>query len=518
MKMERHRPEQASQAAGTLERHPYIEQDNAASLHIYRRLKEAVHECEPLAAPHLNVVAIFFPDLMRILTGYDLRVRELSGPYRPQAEAEFRPVKSLPYIGFSDVASGIDPDSKKYGLVAAEVPKKYRLVSAASRALRPVPGASGAIAIAKPSALDLRRLMSAMLKGLMRLTFPSPTPLAIPGLDDQLRCLGLRVEEISDDLGWSDSPAPITDVICRHIRALAVEGEPQRVNYQALVCGSLALGFNRLIAARTMAVGAPVVTISHGAGEGMHDEPIFGYGERSFATAMLGFGPAGMELSKSPAYARSLHQPPEYFESDAPDVLASYLGPEVDPLDSMEGKAVFYVPTSFSGNIRYGPFRDMPDRMYLRWQEALFREFPDATWKGYPEAAYDRYSTVRQLIPGSVKRISRVYLKDCLRQADVLIFDYVSTAFCEAAATSKPIIFLDIGLRNHSRAAQRAISDRCIYLRVDPENPGPLKEQILSLGQKSCVNTFSPQFSLATDGLHSGRIAAALEVVRDLLR
>ena len=217
-------------------------------------------------------------------------------------------------------------------------------------------------------------------------------------------------------------------------------------------------------------------------------------------------------------FARSLHEPPRYVESDAPDIRASYRGPDVDLFSSIDGEAVFYVPTSFSGDIRYGPFRDIPDRLYLQWQEALFREFPNAVWKGYPEAGYGRHSTAHRLVPSTAQRTSRVFLQECLRQADVLIFDYVSTAFCEAAATSKPIIFLDIGLRNHSSAAQRAISDRCIYLRVDPGNPGQLRDQIGSLSQKSCVNTFSPQFSLATDMSHSERIPAALRAIRDVLR
>ena len=500
------------------ERHPYIEQDNAASLHICRRLEVAIRECEPLAAPHLNLVAVFFHDLIRILTGCDLRIREMNGPYSPHTEAALGPVESFPYIGFSDVANGIDPDSKTYGLIAADVPSKYRLVSAASRLLGPVAGSGGTVAIAKPSALNKRQLLSTLLKKRMPVTYPLPTPLAIPGLDAQLQRLKLCVQEISDDLDWPESTERIGDVIRRHITALALDGKPQRAGYQVLICGSLANGFNRLIAARTMAAGVPVVEISHSAGEGILDEPVFGYGERSFCTSMLGFGPAGGELSTSGEFARSLQEPPEYVESDAPEILASYHGPEVDRLGSIEGETVFYVPTSFSGNTRYGPFRDMPDAMYLQWQESLFREFPNAVWKGYPVAGYGLHSTTQSLVPHGANHVSRIRLQDCLHQADVLIFDYVSTAFCEATATSKPIIFLDIGLRNYSAAAQRAISDRCFYLRVDPGNPGELRERILSLSKKLCVNTFSPQFSLASSSTHFGRIAATFEIVGDLLK
>ena len=493
----------------TERRHPHIEADNAASLEVYRRLRQAVDECESHAVPYLNVVAVFFHDLMFILTGYDLRLREIDGPYSPQTSAEWRPLKRLPYLDFSDAENGIVLEEKTYGLVASEIRRSRRWGSVLSRVVGPLVGARSAVAIAKPSALDPRKLVSAVLRGRMQVTFPSPLSLAIPGLSRQMEHLDRCIEEMADSLGWPYSPAGVQEVVGRHIRALAVEGDPQPVSYRALVCGSLAEPFNRLLAARARAAGVPVVEVSHGGGDGMYDEPLYGYGERSFATALLGFGPAGGELLEAAEYVESLNEAPWYVESDEPEIKGLYQAPEISQLESLDGKNVFYVPTSFAGCTRYGPFHDIPDRMYLQWQEHVFRAFPDAVWKGHPKDA-----TTHGFVPKGANRVMKAPFRDCMREADVFVFDYLSTAFCLAAATSKPIIFLDIGVRNLSKAAEQAVADRCMVVKTDPENAGDLREQVMALSRKQCVNSFSTRFSLATKQSRTGRVNAAVEIVK----
>ena len=499
----------------TNDRNPYIERDNAASLLVYRRLKQAVADCQPCAGPYLNVAAVFFHDLMRILTGYALRIRECIGPYRPQTADEWQPLRRMPYLGFAEVENGIDLDTNTYGFgfTVPAVNLRRRWVSALARMAGPVLDRRATVAIVSPSALNPRQLVFDMLRSRMRVTFPMFTPLAIPNLNEQLTRLCQRIEEIGDDLSWPGPVDPVREVVNRHIRALATEGDPQPVTYQALICGTLSEPLTRLVAARTRAAGVPVVEVSHGEAEGVDDEPIFGYGDRSFVTELLGYGPGGGELLASAEHAESLHDPPAYIESDAPQVQRLNRGTEVRKLGGPKSHKVFYVPTTLSGNARYGPFRDMPDLMYIRWQEALLREFPELVYKGYPQGAVND-----RLVPRGVRNSTRVPLHECVDEADVFVFDYLSSAFCIAAATSKPIIFFDIGLRNPSKAAKRAIAERCIYLRVDPENPGPLAERVREVAHEPRVNTFSEQFSLATRRQSRGREELAVDIVKRLLK
>ena len=88
---------------------------------------------------------------------------------------------------------------------------------------------------------------------------------------------------------------------------------------------------------------------------------------------------------------------------------------------------------------------------------------------------------------------------EVLEFADVFIFDYPTTAFAYAAATNKPIIYFDIGLRNLTTEALKSIKSRCIYIKGKADNPEPM---ILALSEKineKCLNNYSIQYSLSED-------------------
>ena len=495
------------------QRHPYIEQDNAVSFKIYRDLKQTVQECQPHAAPNLNLAEVFLKDLMIILTGYALRIREVDSPYRPQTAEEWKPQGRLPYIDFSDVENGIDPDSKVYGAVESAERTVLQRVSKVSRMVGPMVGARNTVAIGKPSALDLRELISSLLRSRTKISFPAAIPLAIPNRTEQFKHLEVCVQNVCERLERGNSAPAVFRVVQRHVQSLTIEKDPQPFNFEALVVGSRGVSANRLLAARAGAAGVPVIGVSHGGGDGMYDEPMYGLDEKSFATSVLGFGPAGGQLLDDADFTESLHGVPEYTESDDPQVRSLYGTSEIPALATLDGKKIFYVPTSFLGAGRCGPFRDIPDRMYLQWQETLLREFPEAVWKGYPNDFSSHKS-----VPVGAKTISRLPLQECLGEADVFIFDYLSTAFCLAAATDKPIIYFDIGLRNPSKIGLKGIQDRCIYLQADPEYAANLKELVVSRTQEPRYNTFTSRVSLATTPPIQSRTQIAVNLLKGTLR
>ncbi len=486
----------------------YVAEDNRASLEAYTGLLRAMAECEGSAAPYLNLVSVFFHDLMMILTGVALRARELDGPYPPPPAQLARRFTHFPYVDYHDLRHGLDPDTKRYEPQYFFVPWKRKLVSAAS-------GVSGfgrpRVALGKPSSLDLNRLVPALLKRRLRLAFPEPAPLAVPGLHDQLDTLLGHVEGILAVLELERLAAGVREILGRHVRARAVERPPLPAPWDVLVSGSLVFS-NRPLAARSRAAGLPVVGISHGEAEGVLDEPLFGYGERSYATHLLGYGPAGRTLPENATYVRSLYELPEYVESDA-DTVRRLHRPDagVEATPPLDGARAVYVPTSFSGPSRYGPFRDVPDALYLGWQEALFRELPDAVWKGHPKEHN------RALTPTNAAHTSRRPLPEYLETADVFIFDYVSTALVTVMATSKPVVFLDIGLRNLGPDAMRLLKQRCTYVAVDPTAPLNLREQVAAASAGNRDNAFTAAHSLATSGGGRDRQDVLLETIERIL-
>jgi hypothetical protein len=141
----------------------------------------------------------------------------------------------------------------------------------------------------------------------------------------------------------------------------------------------------------------------------------------------------------------------------------------------------------------------MHDVAYLEWQRGLMTCIGQAApgraiWKLH---AKDR-TRVEASIPG-VAAISERFFEDVMGAADVFVFDYLSTAFSLAAATSKPIIYLDIGLRNLAAQAMEAVQDRCIYVRADPRQPQGAFRKALELADKACLNHFTTSFCLPAD-------------------
>jgi hypothetical protein len=278
-------------------------------------------------------------------------------------------------------------------------------------------------------------------------------------------------------------------------------GRPNRPwRASALLAGSLVEPKARIAAARAKAEGIPVISVFHGESCGAHDEPVFGYGEKAFADVVVGYGELGCKLALDNQSSRSLYDAPiAYVPSASEKMCAIFSGNPIPPLAALKSPRFMYIPTSLTGDGRYGPYRDMHDVAYLEWQRGLMACIGQAApgrviWKLH---AKDRIK-VEVSIPG-VAAISDRFFEDVMDAADVFVFDYLSTAFSLAAATSKPIIYLDIGLRNLAPQAMEAIQDRCIYVRADPRQPEESFRKALELADKACLNRFTTSFCLPAD-------------------
>ena len=86
---------------------------------------------------------------------------------------------------------------------------------------------------------------------------------------------------------------------------------------------------------------------------------------------------------------------------------------------------------------------------------------------------------------------------DVIQEPDIFIFDYPSTAFALAAATSKAIIYFDIGLRNLKPGALDSIKERCVYINGAAIDAQSLVLRAYQERDKQCKNTYTPRYSLS---------------------
>lgn len=498
---------------------------NRIGLEIYKTLLEAFSDCDRLLAQAkasrcLNLVAVFFHELVRVLCAYYFKRYEIDSAMAQNGRTlSFRlsgQEDTCPYVGYSfalrSELSALQWPRRRSSTRARATETARAFLAAISRLAGTLQGQRAACLLYSPNvAADIADVLAALdqsatgVRWAARPLERAQARVVLPEAQGQMEVLKRHLDSLAHRLArsWPGRlavPATLVALVRRWIESHLCARRLPPLHADALLAGTLTDLETRIAAARACAQGIPVVSVLHGESHGALDEPVFGYGEQTFVDVMIGYGPAGGELVEVSQFARPLYPGmARYVPAVSEKLKRVYSAMPIPALAELEAPRVMYVPTLLSGNLRYGPFRDMHDVAYFQWQRGLMaccaRMFPGkTTWKNHPKSLV----SADMAVPGVRRATGR--FEDAIDTADVFIFDYVSTAFSLAAATSKPIIYLDIGLRNLTPAAQEAIRERCIYVPADPRQPAEALRLALDQRHKRCANSFTPLFSLPADG------------------
>ncbi len=466
----------------------YIRKDNQDCLVVYTTLLKGFHEIKRDIHPYLNIIAIFFQDLMGILTNYVLKLNGVRHISNTEYFNSLPEIRDFPYyINYRDVIRGIDYEKKIYR--REKIGRlRFRAVSI---------GVSVFNKFKLYRALKVGLLPTVPLNRDFKFKFFFEAPLiSLPEMYKQMKVLFSCVDKIWEKLCIISSSLGMKKLIEKHIK-LYVKNQLNNPfpEIDVFVTSGLTNVSPRIVAALCRSKAIPVVNIFHGESDGLIDEPIFGYAENGFASIVLGYGRLGKQLQRICNFAKPLYEYPHYICGNSEKIKNIYKNSRIEPMGELDGKRIMYVPTSFSGvRYRYGPFRDMPDIMYLKWQEKLIEFFPDLIWKGHPKEKAEA-----DLFPKGIKYILRERLENCFQKSDIFFFDYISSAFYIACATDKPIVYFDIGLRNITSEAYEFIKKRCIVIIVNPESPPNLKEAVINYKNHSFYNELTQKYSLYSE-------------------
>jgi hypothetical protein len=248
---------------------------------------------------------------------------------------------------------------------------------------------------------------------------------------------------------------------------------------------------NRKLAINFLQEGKEVIAFTHGEiASTIFDEPMYRYAERGLCSTLVEYG----EREKKELKENVLVPPSETIYRSSRVAQSRYR-----PSDRIEPKnltsvKVLYIPTTYVGNLIYGPFHAYPDSVYSEWQSAIIKVLPSVVTKAHPKSKRN-YS-----LPGQMENR---WLDDCIEEYDVLILDYVATSTVLAMVTDKPIIFFDIGLRRVTRDFFVALRKRCHYVVINIDDN--LDEQIeyaiesFSTGNHVWSNMHIGRFCLSSD-------------------
>jgi hypothetical protein len=290
------------------------------------------------------------------------------------------------------------------------------------------------------------------------------------------------------------------------------QGKPDYV-----IVGSLAVLENRIAALNCKDSGGTVIAFSHGTNSTLSfDEPYVGYGELSFADFYFDYG-SRLDQGLSRHQLTLNNYAPKLIRRSSKKIH-SLLKSRSNKVTEYSGMGrPLYVPNGFSGPNRYGPFRDISDVIYMRWQKALIKTLPNIIYKVYPSNHLPSYQLFEDNLPVRVIK-ENLQKIDIENVCDFIILDYFATAHSIASATSKPIIYFNLGLRNINCETKDIFLSRVYWVDVDLNSD--LEDQITdainkftNLGKALSNNYFSEFDSLAKTGMVSDAALLLKEVI-----
>jgi hypothetical protein len=516
------------------------ERDSRHGLVIYESLLAAVEECDALlsnsgSSPFLNLAAVMFPELQRSLSSIAFKAFELDSvqgilplDMTRLRESEPKPGSLIAptYSWVTDPSLPHDFDDGR----KSDLSIRSKIRQAADSIRSSLDRSSTRIVYNSPIAADLQAIRNGLAESFQqrsswsfrRVNHRYGRVLSTPIHLEQERVIFDHVSVAANQLQELLSTSVVNIKILFELASSALLQRYSKPSIQiaspkadAMLTGSMLPMRNRILAAHARANGIPVLTVYHGEASGIYDEPATGYGENSFASPIVGFGDYGCSRATDGVYSQSLlkNNPVEWVPSHSK--YSRHVEADIKPGPSRTGSqrvSVMYVPTALSGNERYGPFRDANDVSYLHWQIGLLRKLAsvenwDVHWKQH------RKGRVEADIPIQNVTVSKEEdFIDLLNDVDLFVFDYPSTAFTVAAATDRPILYFDIGLRRLFEEASKSIEGRSYYTRSDINDPeSAWGEMCRALdGGKLKTNTYSEAFSSSSDKRSREEVIAEL--------
>jgi hypothetical protein len=476
----------------------YINEDNLITEKIYFELVLMLQDSYKKYPLGCNVIAIFFMDLLKLLTQVALKERELKNEI-VMAQLLNSELKSWPYFGYKDIHSGFSYKDKFFGKDTSvgfsngKALNKKSIYIIFSNYLKKIYGKNSInILMCGSSALSNKRDID-ILTGKCNLhVFDTKHPwFFLPELNDQLSYMRNSLKELLPlHIKSEFTIQSIINIFSNHIScSLDTKNKNPEINADYILLGSGVELNNRMLGSLAKQQNIPVINIMHGGAFGVQDEPVFGiYGEQLFSNKILGYGRAVIDQTDSYKFINNHIN--GYIPSNAGHISNLYKGPEVKVRHKINN--YYYFPTSLRGSKhRYGPYQDLPDKLYLQWQEIISSIFQNGySTKLHPKEKYS-YLYGDQL----VNPINGTFEKT-QGEVDIFVFDYIGSAFFQACATDKPIIYFDLGIRNIGVDAMEKIKDRVIYYNLKTDSLPSLSDIEERLASEEKINNFTENYSL----------------------
>ena len=129
-------------------------------------------------------------------------------------------------------------------------------------------------------------------------------------------------------------------------------------------------------------------------------------------------------------------------------------------------KEIIYVPDSFNGDERNGPYREMDDKKYYTFQKKLLYSQKDILFKSHPKVKKAYANNFKH----DKKKILFGDLSLLIGDYKLFIVDRISQAFFWIACSDAKILYFNIGRRRIKKEILSEIEKRAYVVNIDPYN------------------------------------------------
>lgn len=227
-----------------------------------------------------------------------------------------------------------------------------------------------------------------------------------------------------------------------------------------LFVGSNAILENRIMSANYIKENRVVVSFNHANYNTLIiDEPHQEYTEHAFCNYYVDYG----SIKKKPKRLKSNYLPPkEIFYMSNPNFKKKKYDHDI-----FHNK-IIYVPDSFHGDKRHGPYRDIDDKKYYQFQKKIILANKNILVKRHPKGIRISSNSFKKKIKYIHEKNISENLSKITNQYSLFIVDRISQAFFEIASGNSKILYFNIGRRKIHKNVVNEIKKRAYVVNVDP--------------------------------------------------
>jgi hypothetical protein len=228
-------------------------------------------------------------------------------------------------------------------------------------------------------------------------------------------------------------------------------------NSDFLLVGTNSILENRVTSANYLLNKRQVISFNHtNYNTLIIDEPHQEYAEHVFCSYYVDYGSIKKQIK---TFKSNFLYPKKIIHLNNTTINKSTLSDNIKEI-------IIYIPDSFNGDERHGPYREMDDKKYYTFQRKLLNSKKNILIKSHPKT--------KEVYKNNFKHDNKKVLSDDLsyliKKHNFFIIDRISQAFFKIACSDAKILYFNLGRRKIKKEILNEIEKRAYVVNIDPYN------------------------------------------------